>query len=338
MASDTTKRVTQRLIASDTELAGSILRKGGTVAIPTETVYGLGANALSAAAVEQIFEAKGRPSWDPLIVHISNASMLSRVVQSVPENARKLMDAFWPGPLTLLLKKSEIVPDIVTAGRPLVGVRMPDHPVAQAIISAAGVPIAAPSANRFGHISPTRAEHVLADLDGRIDAVVDAGPCEVGVESTVLDVTQSPMVIYRPGAISLVQIEQVAGPVVMNSTPEEQGEPESLPSPGVGMRHYAPRARVMLVRDEEEMEHAVGNANVKAIGVLLPPRWSAPENVTVVWWESLADPAALAHTLFDRLRTLDAMNVDCIIVPLPVGQGELSAALEDRLRKAAWVR
>jgi len=197
------------------EQAAQIMRAGGLVALPTETVYGLGANALDAAAVERIFKAKERPSWDPVIVHVAGAdggaAMLEGLVRDVPEAARKLMKAFWPGPLTLLLPRTAAVPDAVTAGRPLVGVRMPAHPVALELIRRAGIPVAAPSANLFGHTSPTTAAHVLADLDGRIDAVLDAGPTEHGVESTVLDPCQIPMVIYRPGAVTSVQIRETAG-------------------------------------------------------------------------------------------------------------------------------
>src|SRR5271167_1169804 len=191
--------------------AAAILRRGGTVALPTETVYGLGANALDAAAVAAIFKAKERPGWDPLIVHVADEAMLATLVAEVPEAARLLMRAFWPGPLTLLLPRSARVPDAVTAGRPLMGVRMPAHPVALEVIRRAGVPIAAPSANRFGHTSPTTAAHVLDDLDGHIDAVVDAGPTAFGVESTVLDATVEPMVVYRPGAVTIEQIRAASG-------------------------------------------------------------------------------------------------------------------------------
>jgi L-threonylcarbamoyladenylate synthase len=179
---------TQRLTAipEDITRAAHILRSGGTVAFPTETVYGLGANALDADAIEEIFLAKERPHWDPLIVHVSDRIMLDRVGIVTPQ-AERLIDAFWPGPLTLLLERTSLIPDAVTAGRPLVGVRMPAHPIALALIAAAAVPIAAPSANRFGRISPTTAVHVLEDLDHRIDAVLDGGPTRVGLESTVLD-------------------------------------------------------------------------------------------------------------------------------------------------------
>jgi L-threonylcarbamoyladenylate synthase len=234
------------------EQAAGILRTGGLVALPTETVYGLGANALDAAAVERIFAAKQRPAWDPVIVHVASEAMLDGLVAQIPEAARKLMKAFWPGPLTLLLPRTARLPDVVTAGRPLVGVRMPAHPVALELIRRAGVPVAAPSANLFGHISPTTAEHVIADLDGRIDAVVDAGPTEHGVESTVLDPCQIPMVIYRPGAVTAAQIQVSAGAVEVfrNSGLREATPRAALPSPGMGLRHYAPRARLVLIEGE----------------------------------------------------------------------------------------
>ena len=206
--------------------AADILRSGGLVALPTETVYGLGANALDRDAVSRIFEAKQRPSWDPVIVHVAGPvtdnPMLAALVTEINEPARRLMQSFWPGPLTLLLPRSRAVPDAVTAGRPLVGVRMPAHPVAFEVIRQAGVPIAAPSANVFGHISPTSAEHVLDDLDGRIDAILDAGPTHHGVESTVLDPCQSPSVIYRPGAITAEQIQHLVGSVAVFAPGDEE--------------------------------------------------------------------------------------------------------------------
>ncbi|MGI4829200.1 MAG: L-threonylcarbamoyladenylate synthase, partial [Janthinobacterium lividum] len=191
--------------------AAEILRCGGLVAFPTETVYGLGAHALSSEAVGKIFEAKQRPAWDPLIVHIADPLQMKEIARLQAELAtrvRLLSDAFWPGPLTLLLPRTAVVPDEVTAGRPLVGVRWPSHPVAQALLQAAGVPVAAPSANRFGHVSPTTAQHVLHDLDGRIDAVLDGGATTVGIESTVLDPTQTPMMLYRAGAVTPEMLRQ----------------------------------------------------------------------------------------------------------------------------------
>src|ERR1035441_8283692 len=237
--------------------AVELLRAGGTVAFPTETVYGLAANALDPAAVAKVFAAKQRPGWDPVIVHVEGAAMLERVA-AVPAELRDLavgvMEAFWPGPLTLLLPRTAEVPDAVTAGRPLVGVRMPSHPVARELIRMADVPLAAPSANRFGAPSPTTAAHVLADLAGRIDAVLDGGPTSVGVESTVLDLAAR--AIYRPGAVSAAMISRVIGDevrVVGAADVSGAVAPEALPSPGMGMRHYAPRARLVLVESQQQM-------------------------------------------------------------------------------------
>ena len=236
---------TERLQASEVARAAALLRAGGTVAFPTETVYGLGANALDPAAVAKIFAAKQRPSWDPMIVHVEGREMLERVaVVPAGDEGRvvaRLMEAFWPGPLTLLLPRTAAVPDSVTAGRWLVGVRSPAHPVARELILRAGVPVAAPSANRFGGMSPTTAAHVLADLDGRIDAVLDGGATNVGVESTVLDV--GARTIYRPGAVTAAMIAQVIGEQVrVVSGVEEKAEADS--SATLRKRASAPRTRL----------------------------------------------------------------------------------------------
>ena len=321
--------------------AAEILRSGGLVALPTETVYGLGANALDAAAVARIFAAKQRPAWDPVIVHIADEGMLDGLVADVPEAARKLMKAFWPGPLTLLLPRTAGVPDAVTAGRPLVGVRMPAHPVALALIRRAGVPVAAPSANRFGHISPTTVEHVLHDLDGRIDAVVDAGPTVHGVESTVLDPCQSPMVIYRPGAVTAEQIRAIGGEVeIFRSKGELMESPvESLPSPGVGIRHYAPKARLVLVEGPLEklrglMAEAADGLAGERLGMMLPTEVAAPVSGAEVFaWGSWNAPEELARNLYAGLRELDARGCTAIVCPVPDGAG-IGEAIRDRLGKA----
>jgi len=323
--------------------AAAILRRGGLVALPTETVYGLGANALDQAAVKAIFAAKQRPAWDPVIVHIADERMLAGLVEQVPEAAVKLMQAFWPGPLTLLLPRSSAVPDVVTAGRPLVGVRMPAHPVALELIRRAGVPVAAPSANMFGHISPTAAAHVLHDLDGRIDAVLDAGCTAHGVESTVLDPCQSPMLIYRPGAVTRLQIFETVGPaeVFKGSGELHETPPEALPSPGVGLRHYAPLARLMLIEGSEaeigvRLAAAAEGANIGTLGVMLPADIALPESLAaakVFAWGRWSAPGELARDLYAGLRALDAMGCTTILCPLPKPEG-IGAAIRDRLVKA----
>jgi L-threonylcarbamoyladenylate synthase len=323
------------------ERAAAILRGGGLVAFPTETVYGLGANALDAGAVARIFAAKERPNWDPVIVHIAKVAKLAELVMGIPEAARKLMKACWPGPLTLLLPRSAAVPDAVTAGRPLVGVRMPAHSVALELIRRAAVPVAAPSANLFSHTSPTSAEHVLADLDGRIDAVVDAGPTDYGVESTVLDPCQSPMMIYRPGAITLDQIRRIAGLVEMyrDVRAAEAKPPEALPSPGVGLRHYAPRARLVLIEDELDrlatrLNEAVRGLAGERVGVMLPAEVAAPAGVAALFdWGRWASPDEMAHALYAGLRALDGKGCTVILCPLPPAEG-IGAAIRDRLVKA----
>jgi L-threonylcarbamoyladenylate synthase len=323
------------------QCAAAILRTGGLVALPTETVYGLGANALDAAAVERIFKAKRRPSWDPVIVHIAGLEMLEGLVSEVPETARRLMEAFWPGPLTVLLPRTAAIPDAVTAGRRLVGVRMPAHPVALELIRRSSIPVAAPSANLFGHTSPTTAAHVLEDLDGRIDAIVDAGPTEHGVESTVLDPCQSPMVIYRPGAVTAAQIRATAGEVVYFRGGEKlEDEPrEALPSPGVGLRHYAPQARLVLVESPEaELGARLGEAarrwQAERIGVMLPQGVEAPEEAAAVYaWGRWTAPEEMAQRLYAGLRSLDAEECTVILCPVPAGDG-IGAAIRDRLGKA----
>jgi L-threonylcarbamoyladenylate synthase len=324
--------------------AAGILRAGGLVALPTETVYGLGANALDAAAVERIFEAKQRPAWDPVIVHISDLAMLKGLVEEVPEAARKLMAAFWPGPLTLLLPRSSAVPDAVTAGRPLVGVRMPAHPVALELIRRAEVPVAAPSANIFGHTSPTTAAHVLEDLDGRIDAILDAGPTDRGVESTVLDPCQSPMIIYRPGAVTAAQIRAIARDVELfqSDRPLAQTPQSALPSPGVGLRHYAPKARLVLVDGSEtsasdlavRLAEAVLLWPGERVGVMLPADVASNVSGAILHsWGLWSDPEELARTLYAGLRALDAQRCTVIVCPMPSAEG-IGAAIRDRLRKA----
>jgi len=321
--------------------AADILASGGLVALPTETVYGLGANALDREAVARIFAAKKRPSWDPVIVHVSTVVMADGLVSSIPPAAQKLMNAYWPGPLTLLLPRNASIPDEVTSGRPLVGLRMPAHPVALALIRHTGMPIAAPSANLFGHTSPTTADHVLRDLDGRIDAILDAGPTRHGLESTVLDPTQLPMVIYRPGAITADQIQAVAGPVVQYKLNRESADtpPEGLPAPGVGLRHYAPAAPLVLVDAPlaelgRRLAAAARLLGEERIGVMLPTGVAAPPGAVCFPWGRWAALDDLARALYAGLHSLDAQGCTIILCPIPPPEG-IGVAIRDRLFKAA---
>jgi L-threonylcarbamoyladenylate synthase len=340
--------VTERLraeVAADVARAAELLRGGGTVAFPTETVYGLGANALDEGAVAKIFLAKERPEWDPLIVHVEGRAMLERVAVvdgEVRGWVQALMEAFWPGPLTLLLPRTSLVPDAVTAGRPLVGVRMPRHAVARELIRLAGVPVAAPSANRFGHTSPTTAAHVLADLDGRIDAVLDGGATEVGVESTVAEVKRDGVVVYRPGAVTAGMIAGVVGRVVEGEGKAEadssaalrNDKQEGLVSPGMGMRHYAPRARLVLVRGQRGLVDEVRRHGTTEVGVMLPEGWDVAGAAVVFAWGEWGDAEGLARRLFAGLRELDERGVRVIVCPVPE-MGGLGEAMRDRLEKAA---
>jgi len=286
--------------------AASILRAGGLVAFPTETVYGLGANALDPDAVRKIFAAKERPEWDPLIVHVSGLEMARRLTtQELPV---EFTQKFWPGPLTLVVRKSGFVPEEVTARRDTVALRMPRHPVAQALLAAAQLPIAAPSANRFGRPSPTRAEHVVADLGERVDLILDAGPTELGVESTVLDLTQSPPVILRPGGVSR---EELGGLRVAAGVADEVAA-KGLAGPGMSAKHYAPRARVEVFEDEASLQARAGELSGRRIGVLRPT----------------------AQNLYTELRRLDAEGVEVILCVLPPADG-IGLAVRDRLLRAA---
>ena len=325
--------------------AAGIIQRGGLVAMPTETVYGLAANALDAAAVERVFVAKQRPTWDPLIVHIASAEMLPLAASEVPQRIKDLAAKFWPGPLTLLLPRSTKIPTIVTAGRPNVAVRMPAHPVAQALIRAAGVPLAAPSANLFGRTSPTSAEHVLRDLDGRIDAVLDAGETQVGVESTVLDVLRDPPLLLRPGGIAREHLEAVLGLVEIYHPPDQQ-PPEALASPGLAAKHYAPQAKLVLVDGneavfQEELRVRVQYARDTGeyIGAMAPEGWLSPElieggGLVLYDWGPWGIWEVLAQRLFAGLHYLDKPGVAAIVCPLPKPEG-MGLALHDRLMKAA---
>lgn len=309
--------------------AATILRSGGLVAFPTETVYGLGANALDRAAVQRIFAVKGRPAINPIIVHVNCESMLNDVVADWPQSARDLASRFWPGPLTLVLPKGKNVPDIVTAGGSTVGVRMPNHPVALALIREAGTPLAAPSANRSSQLSPTRAEHVLAGLDGRIDLILDAGPTANGIESTVLDLTRDPPVLLRPGPISIADLEAVVGSIARR---DSKSIIQPLPSPGLLARHYAPRTPVDLFTNRLELlerAHALQEL-VRSVGIVYFGV-GAPSVTNAI--EMPKDAASYAKELYAVLHKLDAQELDRILVELPPDDAEWFA-IRDRLTRA----
>ncbi len=324
--------------------AGAMLREGKLVAFPTETVYGLGANALDAAAVAGIFAAKGRPATNPLIVHVADLDQIPLVAADFPPLAKLLAEKYFPGPLTLILPKTAAVPDAVTAGGPSVGVRMPAHPVALALIRAAGVPVAAPSANRFTEISPTTAAHVLKSLGGRISAIVDGGPTSVGIESTVLDLTTTPPTLWRAGMISRAELESLIGPITLPDSAKSSGTPEFHPSsfilhpsPGRHFRHYAPRARVHLVAHGHRetvratfLELAAAERRPGCIAFD-----SAPSSDLKRMWVTMPDdPAGYAERLYSVLHDLDdAGATDIVIEEAPAGPEW--AGIRDRLTRAS---
>lgn len=328
--------------------AAACLRSGGLVVLPTETVYGLGVDALNAEAVAAVFAAKGRPSTDPLIVHVNDLAGLEAIVRVVPPVARLLASHFWPGPLTLILPKRDVVPDAVTAGLPSVAVRVPAHPVARALIAAAGVPIAAPSANLFSRPSPTQAAHVLSDLDGRVDIILDAGPTDVGVESTVVDLTVDPPVVRRPGGVTVEALRALLPEVRVLA---RHGEDDAAQvSPGQLLRHYAPEARLTLVDGGPEVVRryvaAEAAGRVRAgvrVGILAPeediaalrPALAAvSEAVVLRTYGARRDPAQCARDLFDAVRALDGCGVGEVLAIAPEPSG-IGLAIHDRLTRAA---
>jgi L-threonylcarbamoyladenylate synthase len=307
------------------KLASSIIKKGGLVAFPTETVYGLGANALNPYAVAKIFEVKNRPTFDPLIVHIAKIEWLEKLTKEIDDRAFKLIEKFWPGPLTLILPKSQIVPDIVTAGLPTVAIRMPSHPVALALIENSETPISAPSANRFGYISPTTAEHVEKQLGDKIDLILDGGRCPIGVESTVLSLIDDEPTVLRPGGLPVEEIERIIGKVKIQTKSEKPLSPGQLP------KHYSPRTPVKIFKSLDEIKQ---NEN---IGILLFKKIDV--NIKAKHIEILSENGDLvesAGNLFSALHRLDEANVD-IIYAQEVPEVGLGLAIMDRLRKASGV-
>lgn len=323
--------------------AAAVIRGGGLVAFPTETVYGLGANALDEAAVGRIFAAKERAASDPLIVHLADPGDLGRVALDAGPVAQMLARAFWPGPLTIVLPRASSVPANVSAGLATVAVRVPSHPVAQALIRAAGVPIAAPSANRFTRTSATTAAHVLADLDGRIDLVLDGGPADAGIESTVVAIEDGAIVVLRPGAVTAEAIASAVRAAGLDLPVEFAAAAHRAASPGMMEKHYAPRARLTYIRGPrdrtfEPLRALVHDAAATCrTGVLVHGDDVAAFAAHGVFVQDLgpeAEPEIAAHRLFAALRALDDAGAEAIFARQPEGSG-IARALDDRLRRAA---
>ncbi len=312
--------------------AAETLHGGGLVAFPTETVYGLGADAENDAAMRALFAAKGRPADHPVIVHLAAASQIDQFAAEVPEMALKLATAFWPGPMTLVLRRSKRISDLVMGGLETVGLRVPAHPVAHALLNEFGGPIAAPSANRFGRVSCTRAEHVLDELGDRVDLILDGGECDVGLESTIIDVSSDRPAILRPGAVTAEQVAAVVAGSLVSASAKSPRAPGSLAS------HYAPRARVELVKLEalvpRAKELSTQQKKVAIIGCHIN-QVAAGQNIIAL--PTPTDENALAHELYALLRQADELACDVILAALPTENG-IGTAIADRLRRAAGPR
>ena len=328
---------TKRLTEKDIDEAAAILRDGGLLGIPTETVYGLGANGLNPEAVAHIFEAKGRPQDNPLILHIPSADHLERYCKEIPLTAYQLAEAYWPGPLTMILKRKDIVPNVVTAGLDTVGMRCPSHPVCHAILEAADVPVAAPSGNTSGRPSPTTAAHMWEDMDGKIDAIVDGGPCSVGVESTIIDLTETPARLLRPGGITLEQLRAVLGEVAVDpAVTRLMGAGEKPKAPGMKYRHYAPKAPVTVVTgDPKKSGEYIASHAAPGDGIICFDEF-APLFAShyVEQLGPAGDKGEQARHIFDALRFFDHTPVKAIWAQCPDVSG-IGLAISNRLNKAA---
>jgi L-threonylcarbamoyladenylate synthase len=332
---------TSYLSAGELDRAAAILRAGGLVGIPTETVYGLGANGLDPEAVSRIFAAKGRPQDNPLILHIPEASWLERYCQNIPATVSVLAEAFWPGPLTMILPRRPLVPDVVTAGLDTVGMRCPAHPLCREIIRLADVPVAAPSGNTSGRPSPTTAQHMREDMDGKIDAIVDGGPCAVGVESTILDLTCTPPRLLRPGGVTLEQLREVLGEVEVDpAVTRLMGEGEQPRAPGMKYRHYAPKAPVTVVTGRPEASasyiaaHAAPQDGIICFAEFTAQFPAAAAEGRVMELGPAGDQEEQARHIFDALRAFDHTDVPAIWAQCPDCKG-IGLAIANRLNKAA---
>lgn len=323
--------------------ASDILRDGGMVAFPTETVYGLGADALDEKASAKIYAAKGRPSDNPLIVHVADVKQLEPLVKNIPDNAVKLMDKFWPGPMTLIFEKSDIVPSGTTGGLQTVAIRMPNHPVALSLIKNSQVAIAAPSANTSGRPSPTTAQHVENDLSGKIDMIIDGGAVGIGIESTIVDVTVNPPMILRPGYITKKMLEDVVGDVEVDKAILGKMSPDAKPkAPGMKYKHYAPKADLTMFRGEKDavVNHInnlvkEGIAEGKKIGIIASDEtFSMYKEGNVISIGTRSDDDSIARNLYAVLRKFDDMNVDVIYSEIFEDDG-LGQAIMNRMLKAA---
>jgi len=317
---------------SDLKKAAELLRNGKRVIFPTETVYGLGANALDCDAVKSIFEAKGRPSDNPLIVHIAELSTLDEIAEEIPEKAKILIDQFWPGPLTIILKRNHVVPAVTTAGLDTVGIRMPENPVARELIYLSGVPVAAPSANISGRPSPTDANYVVEDMMGRVEGIIDGGACSVGVESTVIDMTGEIPVILRPGGVTYEEISALLGEV--RGGKEKADDKETPKSPGMKYTHYAPKAPVKILRGTVGEIEIFLSSRPHKCGLLSFDEFKFNTNAEIISLGSINNPKECARNLFRSLRDLDKLDVKEIYAP-EIGNDGLWAAVINRLYKAA---
>lgn len=325
------------------EQAAGFLKQGGLVAFPTETVYGLGADGLNAEACKKIYQAKGRPSDNPLILHIANEAMLLKIVRDIPPAAEKVMKAYWPGPITIIFPKASCVPEEITGGFDTVAVRFPSDPLAQQLILTAGVPVAAPSANSSGKPSPTRASHVAFDLGDKVDMIIDGGPTEVGLESTILDTTVPTPVILRPGAITYEMLKELLGEVqidpALSNKPSEELKPKA---PGMKYKHYSPKAKVILVKGQ--LPKVVQRINAlseeeavkgKKIGIMATDQTIGQYKAEVIL--SVGDrtkPETIGANLYKMLRKFDFLGVDVVFAEVFEETGE-GAAIMNRLNKAA---
>lgn len=322
--------------AADLAKAARLLQQGELVGMPTETVYGLAADATNEAAVRAIFVAKGRPQDNPLIVHISEEAQLETLVREIPPAARRLAKAYWPGPLTMIFKKSDSIPAAVSAGLDTVAVRLPSHPIARELIRLSGCPLAAPSANRSGVPSPTTAARVMEDMDGRIAAVVDGGVCNVGLESTVVDMTKTPPRLLRPGGVTPAMLRDVVGEIAVDeAVVRPLKESEVAASPGMKYKHYAPNARVVLVKGTQEAYITYVNTHAAdGVGALCFEEDVSQMAVPCVAYGKRGDAATQAAGLFDALRRLDERGITLAYAACPLTE-ELSLAVYNRLLRAA---